>query len=134
MLTLGDLLVVLGMLAASALFWQARALREHVLELVRKACLREEVLLLDDCVVFRRFMLHACSDGHRHLVREFSFEFTVTGEQRHRGRVLMRGRQLCRLELDPHPARLPQLRDEQVEQVVYLDEWRRRQRQHPSSL
>ncbi len=134
MLTLGDLMVVLLLLAASALFWHSRALREHVLELVRQACQREEVLLLDDCVAFRSLRLLRDGCGHRRLAREFCFEFTVTGEQRHTGRVLMYGRQLWKLELDPHPTRVPTLRDERVEQVVYLDEWRRRHRQQSSHV
>ncbi len=125
MLTLGNLLVFMLFMAAGTSLWRARALNEHVLALVRQKCLQEDVLLLDDCVSLRRVRLIRDSHGHRRLAREFAFEFTVTGD-RHQGSVLMLGRNPLNFELAPHPTRMPQARDERIEQVVYLDEWRRR--------
>ena len=125
MLDLGNLTVIMLFLAAGTGFWRARARNEQVLALVRKRCLQEDVLLLDDCVSLRRLCMSEDQAGRRRLAREFAFEFTVTGD-RHHGRVMMMGNVATRFEFDPHPSRAPMLRDERFEQVVYLDEWRRR--------
>lgn len=126
MLTLGNLIVFMLLFGAGAAFWRSRALNEHVLALVRRRCIQEDVLLLDDCVSLRRLTLAHDNRGCRRLAREFVFEFTVTGD-RHHGRVLMFGRTPACFEFEPHPSRAPVQRDERFEQVVYLDEWRRRQ-------
>lgn len=131
-MTLGELGVALGLLACGAWLWHAHGRRELALALVRQACLREDVLLLDDNVAFRGLRLIRDRQGQRRLVREFTFEFTVTGEQRHPGRLLLLGRHPLRIELAPHPMRHPDEDDERAaDPVIQLDAWRRRQQRPP---
>lgn len=132
MLTLGELTTLLLALGACAWLWHAHGVHEHALRLVREACRREDVLLLDDNVAFRRLRLLRDRSGRRRLAREYAFEFTVTGEQRHNGRILLFGRIPALIELEPHPFRQPveveAVAEIEAERVVRLDEWRRR---HP---
>ena len=129
MLTLGELAVLLLACTACAWLWHAHGIHEHALRLVREACLREDVLLLDDNVAFRRLRLLRDRSGRLRLAREYAFEFTVTGEQRHPGRLLLLGRTPAQIELAPHPFREPATDDDHdAERVVNLDDWRRRQR------
>jgi hypothetical protein len=135
MLTLGELTALLVIGGVCAWLWHAHGVHEHALRLVRQACLREDVLLLDDNVAFRRLRLLRDRSGRLRLGREYAFEFTVTGEQRHAGRLLLLGRTPAQIELAPHPFRV---RDEveevgeagldATERVVQMEEWRRR---HP---
>ncbi|MCM2330492.1 Protein of unknown function [Geopseudomonas sagittaria] len=129
MLTLGELTVLLLAGSLCAWFWHGHGVHEHALKLVRQACLREDVLLLDDNVAFRRLRLLRDRSGRLRLAREYGFEFTVTGEQRHPGRLVLVGRSPAQIELAPHPFREPlDSAEGEAERVVKLDEWRRR---HP---
>ncbi|MCL7461393.1 DUF3301 domain-containing protein [Pseudomonas sp. NW5] len=127
MLTLGELTVFLLLFGCGAWLWHAHGRRELALALVRQACLREDVLLLDDNVAFRGLRLQRDRQGRRRLVREFTFEFTVTGEQRHPGRLLLMGRQPLLIELAPHPMRDQAPEDPVLDRVIQLDAWRQRQ-------
>lgn len=129
MLTLAELTALLLALGTCAWLWHAHGVHEHALRLVRQACQREDVLLLDDNVAFRRLRLLRDRSGRRRLAREYAFEFTVTGEQRHNGRLVLFGRTPAQLELAPHPFREPEPPAGGADQrVVDLDDWRRR---HP---
>lgn len=128
MLTLGELAVLMLAGTACAWFWHAHGVHEHALRLVRQACQREEVLLLDDNVAFRRLRLLRDRGGRLRLAREYAFEFTVTGEQRHPGRLVLVGRCPQQIELAPHPFRDPVFDDEADSgRVINLDDWRSRQ-------
>ncbi len=124
---LGILLILLGI---AGWLWHSHGRRERALALVRAACVREDVLLLDDNVAFRRLFLQRSSQGQRHWVREFTFEFTVTGEQRHAGRILLHGERALLVELAPHPLRasLDHANDPVLDRVIQLDAWRQRQK------
>lgn len=122
MLTLGELAVLLLVGGVCAWLWHAHGVHEHALRLVRQACLREDVLLLDDNVAFRRLRLLRDRSGRLRLAREYAFEFTVTGEQRLSGSISMYGRQLGAIELAAHPFQAPPPHDDKV---IRLDDWRR---------
>lgn len=151
MLTLGELTALLLAVATCAWLWHAHGVHEHALRLVREACRREDVLLLDDNVAFRRLRLLRDRHGRRRLAREYAFEFTVTGEQRQGGRILLLGRVPAQIELAPHrfhapvastaaqtldaqpvvdseerPSPPPDAAEPRRSRVVNLDDWRRR--------
>lgn len=131
MLTLGELTVLLLACSACAWLWHAHGVHEHALRLVRQACLREDVLLLDDNVAFRRLRLLRDRSGRLRLAREYAFEFTVTGEQRHPGRLVLFGRVPAQIELAPHPMRESPDDERDDARVVDLESWRRRSSREP---
>ncbi|MCY1554940.1 hypothetical protein D9M68_915540 [compost metagenome] len=57
----------------------------------------------------------------------YGFEFTVTGEQRHVGSIVMFGPQVGRIELAPHPFRTPPT---ESPQVIELERWRATHHKH----
>ncbi|CAD5107128.1 DUF3301 domain-containing protein [Zestomonas carbonaria] len=135
MLTLGNLFVLMLLATAGAWLWHAHGLRERALELVKQHCARADVLLLDDNVALRRIALLPDARGRKRLARVYGFEFTVTGEQRHAGSIILFGRHLGGIELAPHPfdaraeadAPVP-LEHPPVEsnaKVISLNDWRR---------
>lgn len=150
MLTLGNIFVLMLLATAGAWLWHAHGLRERTLALVKAHCAKADIDLLDENVALRKITLLADARGRKRLARIYSFEFTVTGEQRHVGRVVMFGQQMGRIELEPHPFRQPMGDGPQVinarpappdtsaeqpntprprtSQVIELDQWRREHR------
>ncbi|XWT13666.1 DUF3301 domain-containing protein [Stutzerimonas urumqiensis] len=120
-------------LGAGAWFWHAQGIRERALAAVVRHCRQEGVELLDDTVAFARFGLERDLRGRRRLGRRYRFEFTVTGERRHHGEVVMFGPRVGGIRLDAYavetsPEAQQDLNKEAVREpgkVVMLDQWRR---------
>lgn len=125
MLTLGNIFVLMLLAAAGAWLWHAHGLRERALALVQQHCAKADVELLDGNVALRKLTLLADARGRKRLARVYGFEFTVTGEQRHAGSIVMFGQQLGWIELAPHPFKAPPADNPQV---IELQRWRREHR------
>lgn len=122
MLTLGNLFLFMLLAVAGAWLWHSHGIRERALLAVRRHCKKLDVELLDGNVAFRKLTLQPDARGRRRLARLYGFEFTVTGEQRHPGTIVMYGAQVGRIELAAHPF---EPADEPGGQVIQLDDWRR---------
>jgi hypothetical protein len=121
MLTLGNIFVLMLLATAGAWLWHAHGLRERALAQVKQHCAKADVELLDGNVALRKITLLADARGRKRLARVYGFEFTVTGEQRHVGSIVMFGQQVGRIELAPHPFRAPPAENPQV---IELHKWR----------
>ena len=121
MLTLGNFTFFLLVLAAGAWLWHGHGIRERALAAVQRHCKKMDVDLLDGNVAFRRIGLQRDSRGRRRIGRVYGFEFTVTGERRHPGTIVMFGAQVGRIEMEAHPFEP----DAEPARVVQLDDWRR---------
>lgn len=146
MLTLGNLLILMLLAAAAAWLWHGHGIREHALKRVKQHCAKLDIELLDGNVAFQRFGIVRDGRGNRRFARVYGFEFTVTGEQRHAGRIVMFGAHVGHIELDPYPFREPATAltpppapqsapqpspaQRQPGQVIELQQWRR---DHPPS-
>lgn len=135
MLTLGNIFVLMLLATAGAWLWHAHGLRERTLILVKQYCDKADIELLDENVAFRKIAWLKDARGRKRIARIYGFEFTVTGEQRHAGKVVMFGPRLGSIELAPHPFREPQAESPQVvrppSQVIELDQWRQQHRPTP---
>jgi len=125
MIDLFDVLLLMLFATACAWLWHAHGLRERTLSLVKQHCAKADIELLDENVALRRLALLPDARGRKRLARVYGFEFTVTGEQRHAGSVVMFGRQLGRIELAPHPFREPPAPSAQV---IEMQQWRSQRR------
>jgi hypothetical protein len=135
MLTLGNLFALLLLATLFAWLWRGFGIREQALKLVKQHCQRANIELLDGNVAFLRLRTVRDERGRRRLARLYAFEFTVTGEQRHSGRIVMFGMLLGRIEMDPYPFEpavdAPQTAPTQpCAPVIELQQWRR---DHPAS-
>ncbi|SDG45771.1 DUF3301 domain-containing protein [Phytopseudomonas seleniipraecipitans] len=142
MLTLGNLLILMLLAAAAAWLWHGHGIRERALTRVKQHCSKLDIELLDGNVAFQRFAVVRDARGNRRFARIYGFEFTVTGDQRHGGRIVMFGANLGGIELDPYPFREPPAAvasppapapapaPRQSGQVIELQQWRR---DHPST-
>lgn len=152
MLTLGNLSVLLLLAVVGAWLWHAHGVRERALRVAQRHCAKMDVQLLDDNVAFRRLAWLPDAKGRKRLARVYGFEFTVDGEQRYAGTLVMFGAQLGSIELQAHPWPGSQLADpppleravpedkpvpvpvkpavNRPSNVVRLDQWKRN---HPRS-
>jgi len=92
-------LMILLLVAAPALaYWSAgRAAAERATELGRLACQRAGVQWLDQSVHLMRIRPRRRSDGWLGWERQFRFEYSAGGDDRHAGLVTLQGRALIAL-------------------------------------
>lgn len=122
MVTLGNLFVFLLLATVAAWLWHSYGIREYALASVRRHCKKMDVELLDGNVAFLRLALIRDARGQRRFSRVYGFEFTVTGEQRHQGSIVMFGKRAGPIEMDAHPFKEPP----DSGRVIQIDDWRRR--------
>lgn len=97
-----ELLAVLG-LGGGVWFWlDSLKAREAGIEAARRACLREAVQFLDETVVGRGLRLARDDDGRVVLRRAFEFEYSVSGDDRHAGSVVLEGREVVLVDVSAH--------------------------------
>lgn len=96
-------LLSLTLLCLLAWFWfDSLKAREAGVLAARTACAREGVQLLDETVVGRGLSLKRDDDGRMAIRRAYDFEYSDTGYDRHRGSVVMMGREVVMLDLAAH--------------------------------
>lgn len=83
-------------------WWQSQKVKEIALTYARRKCSELDLQLLDDNINLRGFWLKRDDSGKLKIWRSYNFEFSSTGEERYKGRVVMLGRTMTDLHLDPH--------------------------------
>ncbi|HLA31772.1 MAG TPA: DUF3301 domain-containing protein [Pseudomonas sp.] len=129
MIDLFDVFLLMLFATACAWLWHAHGLRERALSLVQQHCAKLDIELLDGNVALRKLALLPDARGRKRLARVYGFEFTVTGEQRHVGSIVMFGQQLGRIELAPYPMLTPPegpVLEHSAKKVIELQDWKRR--------
>lgn len=108
-MTFVELLTVL-VLGGIVWFWfDSLKAREAGLEAARRACQREGLQFLDETVVGHGIKLARDERGHMVLRRGFDFEYSLTGNDRYRGTVVIEGREVVLVDLAEHRARVVSL-------------------------
>lgn len=101
-MTLAELAVVL-LLGGLVWFWfDSLKAREAGIDAARRACLREAVQFLDETVVGHGLRLARDERGHVVLRRAFEFEYSVSGDDRHTGSVVLEGREVVQVDVSAH--------------------------------
>ncbi|MDX1633589.1 MAG: DUF3301 domain-containing protein [Marinobacter sp.] len=101
-MTLGTLFWIFLLGFAAWYWWRAKAIKDFVVSAAHQHCQRMDVMLLDDAVYLRGLWFKRDQDGHLRVWRRFLFDFTATGEERYLGRIIMLGRRIEHIELEPH--------------------------------
>jgi len=76
--------------------------REIALMAVVAYCQKNDVYLLDECVVLHGQWLKRGKDGKIKAWRSYQFEFSSTGEERYNGKIVMLGRDVLMIQMDPY--------------------------------
>ena len=91
-------LIFMLLVIAAVAFWSAgRAAAETATWLGQQACARAGVQWLDHSVHLVALRLARGPDGWLGLERQFRFEYSTGGEDRHAGRIVLHGRRLMAL-------------------------------------
>ena len=101
-LELGEVVLILLLAAYGVYSFQALRVRELALQAARRSCDREGVQLLDQTVSVQRMSLSRDATGNWRVWRQFRFEYSVDGEERERGHVIMLGNRLQALVMAEH--------------------------------
>ncbi len=96
-------LILICLLVFGFWYWtQAQQAKEIAHQAVKRYCLKMDLQMLDDYVALNAFWLKRNDQGQLQIWRAYVFEFTSTGEDRYNGRIIMLGRVIEAIQLEPH--------------------------------
>lgn len=102
MLELTDILLFSLIAAFLVLWWNAQGVKQIALSATKAYCKKMDVLLLDDGIALRGFWVKRNRAGKLCLWRSYDFEFTSTGDERYAGTIILLGRLVEDIRLQPH--------------------------------
>ena len=102
MIMLSDLVILTLLAAVLCLWWKGQGAREAAQRAVKQHCRDMDVQWLDQHVALRGFWFKRNQRGRLCGWRAYRFEFSSTGDERYEGRVVMLGREVESIQLQPH--------------------------------
>lgn len=99
---MANLLAVLAIIALIWLWLDSARARELTTGICREACLRQGLQFLDDTVSLERIGLRWTSEGVR-LWRKFQFNYSLNGQDRYTGWVVLIGTELEKFDFNLPP-------------------------------
>lgn len=105
---MGSLILLFLLMGLTLWFWIASlGARERAGQFCRQACRRCQVQLLDDTVVLKRLRPRRDLEGRLCWERRYHFEFSDTGATRRQGSLLMVGRRMELIYMEPNQVLMP---------------------------
>jgi len=93
----------LSLLVFGGWYWlSAREIKDVALKAVKDYCEEVDVELLDESVVLRGFWFKRDKRGSVKLWRSYMFEFSSTGDDRYKGKVILLGNKTESVQLETH--------------------------------
>ncbi len=92
---------VLGF-SAFSLWWSLNTLKQLAFTHATRRCKESGVQILDSSISLKRLWLRRNSRGRFSLWTQHEFEFSSTGARRYRGTVVMLGKRIDSIDLEPH--------------------------------
>lgn len=102
MLSLSALAWITVVVAIVALWWQSDKIKLRALQLVHQHCRQLGLQLLDQTMVLKGLWPARDDAGVLRLRRRYEFEFSVSGEKRYKGIIVLLGNVVSSVELEPH--------------------------------
>ena len=99
---LNDIILICFMCLAYVYWLSAQKAKEIAFEAAMDHCLAMEVQMLDGYVALNGIRLKRDKTGKMLLRRLFLFEFSSTGNERYNGTVLMLGRRVESIYMEPY--------------------------------
>ncbi|NOQ15516.1 MAG: DUF3301 domain-containing protein [Methyloprofundus sp.] len=85
------------------LYWQsAQKVKEIALAATQRHCHNMDLQMLDGYVAHTGISLKKDMAGQWHIARVYNFEFSATGAERYNARIVMLGRRVESIQLEPH--------------------------------
>ena len=88
---------------AGFLYWQStQKVREIALSATIRHCRDLELQMLDGYIAWQAMTLKRDRRGKVHISRTYVFEFSSTGAERYNGNIIMLGRRVEAIQLEPY--------------------------------
>lgn len=97
-----DLFLIVLLLLLAYYWSSATKAREIAFSAAVIHCRKMDVLLLDDYAALTGQWLKRDELGKVKVWRSFQFEFSSTGEERYHGKVIMLGRKILSIQMEPY--------------------------------
>lgn len=97
-----ELFVVVILLGGAWLWLENQGVREQAISIAKDFCVKENVQFLDGAMALVRMRLQRNTQGRMAIARTYQFEFSDTGDNRLKGAIMMLGRKLETLHLQPY--------------------------------
>lgn len=96
-------LIFIMLIVAMLWFWSnSLQAREAAMSVVKAHCRRLDLQLLDDYVALTGFWPKRNAEGRIQAWRSYAFEFSATGVERYNGKIVMLGRRVESIYLEPY--------------------------------
>ncbi len=83
-------------------WWRGQRVKEIALRATRRHCDELDLQLLDESIGLRAIWLRRDAGGRLRWWRSYTFEFTSSGDDRYRGRVVTLGDRVESIQVAPH--------------------------------
>ncbi|SJM93196.1 conserved hypothetical protein [Crenothrix polyspora] len=101
-----DDIIFIGLLLCAFIYWMsAQKVKEIAFMATRDYCLAMEVQMLDAYIALTSIGFERDNAGKMQLKRTFMFEFSSTGYERYSGKIIMLGRKVKSIVMDPYRLR-----------------------------
>lgn len=97
-----SVIVMLILVVIGWFWWDSRGASEHATRVAKQHCESMNVSFLNGTVAWRKVRLKRNLKGRMALERSYFFEFASDGQQRYRGELVMLGKRVKSIQLDPH--------------------------------
>jgi hypothetical protein len=97
-----ELVVLMILLGLGWLWLENQGVRDQAIAIAKDFCAQENVQFLDDAMASVRISLKRNERGHLAIARTYQFEFSDTGDNRLKGTIIMLGKKLETLHLQPY--------------------------------
>ena len=99
---LSDIVLIFLICLAYVYWFDAQKVKEIALDTAKDHCLAAQVQMLDGYVALNGIGLKRDKAGKLQMRRSFQFEFSSTGLERYNGTVLMLGRRVESISMEPY--------------------------------
>lgn len=90
------------LLSFSWLWLENQGMRERAIAIAKDFCTQENVQFLDGAMALVRMRLRRDALGRMAIMRTYQFEFSDTGDNRLKGTIILLGKSLETLHLQPY--------------------------------
>lgn len=97
-----EFLVSAALLGGAWLWLENQGVRERAIAIAKDFCTKEDVQFLDGAMALVRMRLKRDTMGRMVIARTYQFEFSDTGDNRLKGTIILRGKKLETLHLQPY--------------------------------
>jgi hypothetical protein len=97
-----ELLTILLLLALGWFWLENQGVRDQAIAIAKDFCTQENVQFLDEAMAPASYRLRRNARGQLAIARTYRFEFSDTGDNRLKGTIIMLGKDLETLHLQPY--------------------------------